>query len=54
MQKESLIMKKLKILMDAVLWKSRHFRKDCIGFMKWLNKKVTDVITFIDESLYVD
>jgi hypothetical protein len=34
--------------------KSGHFRKDCIGFMKWINKKGTDVITFIDESMYVD
>ena len=30
--------------------KGGHFQKDCIGFMRWLNKKGTDVITFIDES----
>jgi hypothetical protein len=34
--------------------KSGHIQKDYIGFMKWLNKKGTNVITFIDESMYVD
>ena len=34
--------------------KSGHKQKDCIGFMRWLNKKGTDVITFVEESLYVN
>ena len=34
--------------------KSGHIQKDCIGFMRWLNKKGTDSITFIDESLYIN
>jgi len=34
--------------------KSGHRQRDCIGFMRWLNKKGTDVITFVDESLYID
>lgn len=34
--------------------KSGHRQKDCIGFMRWLSKKGTDVISFVDESLYID
>ena len=34
--------------------KPGHFQKDCIGLLRWLNKKGNDIITFVDESLYVD
>ena len=34
--------------------KPGHFQKDCIGLLRWLNKKGNDVINFVDESLYVD
>ena len=34
--------------------KSGDVQRDCIWFMKWLNKKGTNVITFVDESLYVN
>nr|AAV24758.1 putative polyprotein [Oryza sativa Japonica Group] len=34
--------------------KSGHRQKDCIGFMRWLSKKGTDVISFVDESLNID
>jgi len=34
--------------------KPGYIKKDCIGFLKWLNKKGTDIISFIDESLYAN
>src|SRR3989337_3342068 len=34
--------------------KGGHKQKDCFGFKRWLNNKGTDVITFVEESLYVN
>ena len=34
--------------------KGGHKQKDCYGFKRWLNNKGTDVVTFIEESLYVN
>ena len=34
--------------------KPGHFQKDCIGFLRCLNKKGNYFITFVDKSLYVD
>jgi hypothetical protein len=35
-----------------------HYMKDCVEFLKWLNlrgkNKCTDLITSIDESLYLN
>jgi hypothetical protein len=33
--------------------KTGHYKKDCLDFLKHLIKKGEDVITFIDETLYV-
>jgi hypothetical protein len=38
--------------------KERHYMKDCVEFIKWLNmhgkNMCKDLITSIDESLYLD
>jgi hypothetical protein len=38
--------------------KERHYMRDCIEFLKWLymrgKNKCKDLITFIDESLYLN
>ncbi|WVZ72312.1 hypothetical protein U9M48_020794 [Paspalum notatum var. saurae] len=31
-----------------------HHTKNCMDFLKWLNKSSKDKVTFIDESLYLD
>jgi hypothetical protein len=28
-------------------------QKDCLGFLKYLNKNGEDLVTFVDESLYI-
>ena len=30
-----------------------HMQKDCIGFLKFCNRKGEDLVTFVDESLYL-
>ena len=41
---------------DGCHWcgKGGHFKRDCIGYLKWLNKKGTYIVIFVDESLYAD
>ena len=34
--------------------KSGHKQRDCFVFKEWLKNKGTDVITFVEESLYVN
>ena len=40
---------------DTCLWcqKKGHFKRDCPGFLKHLLNKGEDLITFVDESLYL-
>jgi hypothetical protein len=33
--------------------KTGHMQKDCVGFLKYLNKNGEDLVTFVDESLYI-
>ena len=40
---------------DTYRWchKTRHYQKDCLEFLKHLIRKYEDIITFVDESLYL-
>jgi hypothetical protein len=33
--------------------KTGHMQKDCLGFLKYLNRNGEDLVTFVDESLYI-